>query len=247
MIESGSAHQVHHYALLFGMGADAVCPYMCYYALFKARDQGKLGMNYSNTELTQSVKNAFDYGVRKVMAKIGISTLQSYHGAQIFEALGVHQEIMDRAFTGTPSRIRCMYIHTYIHTKYMSCASGCVSDHDRVSAASPSTPSLATSSSTTTWPSPKTPSRRATSPSMGSSPASPRRESGAPLTQRALTSFRCQTWATSTTATAASCTTTHPSRWRCCRRPRARTRARRTAPTRRSRTSWSKASLCAGS
>ena len=125
MIESGSAHQVHHYALLFGMGADAVCPYMCYYALFKARDEGKLGMNYSNTELTQSVKNAFDYGVRKVMAKIGISTLQSYHGAQIFEALGVHQEIMDRAFTGTPSRIRCMYIHTYIpntcHVRQVVC------------------------------------------------------------------------------------------------------------------------------
>jgi len=105
IIESGSAHQVHHYALLFGMGADALCPYMCYYALYKARDEGKLGMNYTNVELTQSVKSAFDYGVRKVMAKIGISTLQSYHGAQIFEALGVHKEVMDRAFTGTPSRI----------------------------------------------------------------------------------------------------------------------------------------------
>jgi len=105
IIESGSAHQVHHYALLFGMGADAVCPYMCYYALYKARDENKLGMNYTNTELTAAVKSAFDYGVRKVMAKIGISTLQSYHGAQIFEALGVHKEVMDRAFTGTPSRI----------------------------------------------------------------------------------------------------------------------------------------------
>mmetsp|Transcript_5397 Transcript_5397/g.10846 ORF Transcript_5397/g.10846 Transcript_5397/m.10846 type:complete len:2216 (-) Transcript_5397:296-6943(-) len=105
MLESGSAHQVHHYALLFGMGADAVCPYMCYHALFKARDQGSLGLNYTDQELTDRVKSAFDYGVRKVMAKMGISTMQSYHGAQIFEALGIHQEIMDRAFTGTPSRI----------------------------------------------------------------------------------------------------------------------------------------------
>ena len=114
VLESGSAHQVHHYALLFGMGADAVCPYMCYYALFKARDAGKLGMNYTNEELTKSVKNAFDYGLRKVMAKMGISTLQSYHGAQIFEALGVHKEVMDRAFTGTPSRISGITFDTVI-------------------------------------------------------------------------------------------------------------------------------------
>ena len=105
VLESGSAHQVHHYALLFGMGADAVCPYLCYQALFKARDQGLLGLNYTDAELQDRVKAAFDYGVRKVMAKMGISTLQSYHGAQIFEALGVHHEVMDRAFTGTPSRI----------------------------------------------------------------------------------------------------------------------------------------------
>jgi len=105
MLESGSAHQVHHYALLFGMGADAVCPYLCYHALFKARDEGRLGMKYTDAELTTRVKSAFDYGVRKVMAKMGISTMQSYHGAQIFEALGIHSEVMDRAFTGTPSRI----------------------------------------------------------------------------------------------------------------------------------------------
>eukprot|EP00292_Cryptomonas_paramecium_P002170 CAMPEP_0113676986 /NCGR_PEP_ID=MMETSP0038_2-20120614/8990_1 /TAXON_ID=2898 /ORGANISM="Cryptomonas paramecium" /LENGTH=1610 /DNA_ID=CAMNT_0000594161 /DNA_START=19 /DNA_END=4848 /DNA_ORIENTATION=+ /assembly_acc=CAM_ASM_000170 len=104
-VESGSAHQVHHYALLFGMGADAVCPYLCYSALFKARDEGKFGMPYTDEELTSRVKSAFDYGVRKVMAKMGISTLQSYRGAQIFEALGIHKEIISRAFTGTPSRI----------------------------------------------------------------------------------------------------------------------------------------------
>mmetsp|Transcript_68874 Transcript_68874/g.164315 ORF Transcript_68874/g.164315 Transcript_68874/m.164315 type:complete len:2206 (+) Transcript_68874:64-6681(+) len=105
ILESGSAHQVHHYALLFGMGADAVCPYLCYQALFKARDQGLLGLNYTDAELQDRVRSAFDYGVRKVMAKMGISTMQSYHGAQIFEALGIHKEVMDRAFTGTPSRI----------------------------------------------------------------------------------------------------------------------------------------------
>uniref|UniRef100_A0A7S4P9N1 glutamate synthase (NADH) n=1 Tax=Guillardia theta TaxID=55529 RepID=A0A7S4P9N1_GUITH len=105
ILESGSAHQVHHYALLFGMGADAVCPYLCYHALHKARDEGRLGMQYTDAEITDRVKSAFDYGVRKVMAKMGISTLQSYRGAQIFEALGISSEIIDRAFTGTPSRI----------------------------------------------------------------------------------------------------------------------------------------------
>lgn len=104
-IESGSAHQVHHYALIFGMGADACCPYICYDALFKTRDEGRLPLNYSDQELTERVKAAFDYGVRKTMAKMGISTLQSYRGAQIFEALGIHKDVMDRAFTGTPSRI----------------------------------------------------------------------------------------------------------------------------------------------
>lgn len=61
-----SFSQVHHYALLFGMGADAVCPYLCYHALFKARDEGRLGMKYTDAELTTRVKSAFDYGVRKV-------------------------------------------------------------------------------------------------------------------------------------------------------------------------------------
>jgi len=104
-IETGSAHQVHHYALLFGMGADAVCPYLCYDALFKTRDEGRLPLEYTDAELTTRVKSAFDYGVRKVMAKMGISTLQSYRGAQIFEALGVHEDVVNRAFTGTPTRI----------------------------------------------------------------------------------------------------------------------------------------------
>ncbi len=103
VLESAEPREVHHFALLFGYGADAINPYLAYDALDYMIKEGILQL-----DLKTAIKNyrkAIDKGILKILSKMGISTLQSYRGAQIFEALGVHSEVIDRCFTGTVSRI----------------------------------------------------------------------------------------------------------------------------------------------
>jgi glutamate synthase (ferredoxin) len=103
ILESGEPREVHHFALLIGYGAGAICPYLAYETLEDMIDQGQL-----KVPLEKAIKNyvkAVTKGVMKVMSKMGISTAQSYCGAQIFEAIGLNQEVIDRYFTWTPSRI----------------------------------------------------------------------------------------------------------------------------------------------
>jgi len=98
--ESGEPRDSHHFACLIGYGAAAVNPYL---ALETAQAQ-------SDPELVEksvaNFKKAVESGLLKVMSKMGISAVASYHGAQIFEALGVHPELVEECFTGTPTRIR---------------------------------------------------------------------------------------------------------------------------------------------
>ena len=104
VVASGEPRTVHHFATLIGYGADAVNPYL---ALESIRDMVRrhlvTGMD-AETAVAQYVKAATK-GVVKVISKMGISTLQSYHGAQVFEALGLHPDLVEAYFTGTPSRI----------------------------------------------------------------------------------------------------------------------------------------------
>ncbi|MCS6851508.1 MAG: glutamate synthase large subunit [Gemmataceae bacterium] len=104
IIESGEPREVHHFALLIGYGAGAINPYLAFETLDDMIRQGLLpGLDHA-----QAVKNyikAINKGVVKVMSKMGISTVQSYTGAQIFEAIGLNQEVIDRYFTWTSSRI----------------------------------------------------------------------------------------------------------------------------------------------
>ena len=104
VIESGEAREVMHFALLMGYGAAAWCPYVAYETI---RDMMKEGLIKGIDEETalDHYRKAIDKGVLKVATKMGISTLQSYHGAQIFEAVGLNREVIDRYFTWTPSRI----------------------------------------------------------------------------------------------------------------------------------------------
>ncbi len=108
VIETGEAREVHHHCLLVGYGADAINPYLAFEALWQARRDGML----EGTELTTDAAIVAAYrkgvakGMLKVMAKMGISTLQSYKGAQIFEALGLGSDIIDRCFAGTASRLQ---------------------------------------------------------------------------------------------------------------------------------------------
>jgi len=104
IVESGEPREVHHMALLLGYGAGAICPYLAFETLDDMVRQRIL----SGIDDAQAMKNyikALNKGVVKVASKMGISTVQSYRGAQIFEAIGLNQEFVDKYFTWTASRI----------------------------------------------------------------------------------------------------------------------------------------------
>jgi glutamate synthase (ferredoxin) len=104
ILESGEPREVHHFAVLLGYGVNAINPYLAFESLDDMILQGML----TDLDHKKAVKNfvkASIKGVVKTMAKMGISTVQSYRGAQIFEAVGLHQSVIDRYFTWTPSRI----------------------------------------------------------------------------------------------------------------------------------------------
>ncbi|MGH7275588.1 MAG: glutamate synthase large subunit [Candidatus Rokuibacteriota bacterium] len=104
VVETGDAREVHHVCLLIGYGAGAVNPWVAFETLDDMIRQGILtGIDHAKA-VTNYVK-ALNKGILKVMAKMGISTLQSYCGAQIFEAVGLNRDLVDRYFTGTASRI----------------------------------------------------------------------------------------------------------------------------------------------
>jgi glutamate synthase (NADPH/NADH) large chain len=104
VIESGEPREVHHFALLLGYGAAAINPYLAFETLRDLINQGSLtGVEYA-VAVANYIK-AVNKGVVKVISKMGISTIQSYCGAQIFEAIGLNQDLIDRYFTWTPTRI----------------------------------------------------------------------------------------------------------------------------------------------
>ena len=106
IIETGEAREVHHHCLLTGYGADAINPYLAFEALWQARQEGLLGALFPDEDaLVAGYKKGVAKGMLKVMAKMGISTLHSYKGAQIFEAVGLAEDIIARCFTGTASRV----------------------------------------------------------------------------------------------------------------------------------------------
>ncbi|MFT7547295.1 MAG: glutamate synthase (NADPH/NADH) large chain [Candidatus Azotimanducaceae bacterium] len=108
ILETGEAREVHHHCLLVGFGADAINPYLAFEALWQAKDDGLIdGTDYPDEKsIAVAYRKAVAKGMLKVMAKMGISTLQSYKGAQIFEAVGLADDIIHRCFTGTTSRVQ---------------------------------------------------------------------------------------------------------------------------------------------
>jgi glutamate synthase (NADPH/NADH) large chain len=104
IVEAGDAREVHHYCLLIGYGASAINPYLAFETL---DDMIRLGVltGIDHRKAVNHYTKAVKKGVLKVMSKMGISTLQSYRGAQIFEAVGLDQKFVDTYFTNTPSRI----------------------------------------------------------------------------------------------------------------------------------------------
>ncbi|KAI9716892.1 MAG: glutamate synthase [NADH] [Candelaria pacifica] len=106
VVESAEAREVHHMCVLLGYGADAICPYLAMECIMKMNREKLIRKQLTNEQLIENYKYSCDGGILKVMSKMGISTLQSYKGAQIFEALGVDDAVIDRCFTGTATRIK---------------------------------------------------------------------------------------------------------------------------------------------
>lgn len=104
VIESGEPREVHHFCTLIGYGASGINPYLAFESLEALLEKGAVQSVGPKTMIKSYIK-AINKGVLKVMSKMGISTLQSYQGAQIFEALGLSTAVVDQYFTGTPSRI----------------------------------------------------------------------------------------------------------------------------------------------
>lgn len=103
VVETGEAREVMHYALLLGFGASVINPYLSFAAIDDLVKKGEINMDYADAR--ENYIKAVDKGLLKILSKMGISTLRSYHGAQIFEAVGISQEIVEKYFTGTSSKI----------------------------------------------------------------------------------------------------------------------------------------------
>ncbi|KAI9684639.1 MAG: glutamate synthase [NADH] [Trizodia sp. TS-e1964] len=104
--ETAEAREVHHMCVLLGYGADAICPYLAMECILKMNREKLIRKKLTDEAVIDNYKHSCDGGILKVMSKMGISTLQSYKGAQIFEALGIDDTVVDRCFAGTATRIK---------------------------------------------------------------------------------------------------------------------------------------------
>ncbi|HYW97207.1 MAG TPA: glutamate synthase large subunit [Bacteroidales bacterium] len=103
VVETAEAREVMHFALLLGFGASVINPYGAFAVLSDQCKKGEIKLDYHTAR--ENYIKAIDNGLLKVLSKMGISTLRSYHGAQIFEAIGLSKEVIDKYFSGTLSRI----------------------------------------------------------------------------------------------------------------------------------------------
>jgi glutamate synthase (ferredoxin) len=105
ILESGEPREVHHFAVLIGYGCTAINPYLAFETIADLMNE-KLLPETNHKEAVKKYIKAAVKGVVKTMAKMGISTIQSYHGAQIFEAIGINSDVVNKYFTWTPTRIQ---------------------------------------------------------------------------------------------------------------------------------------------
>jgi glutamate synthase (NADPH/NADH) large chain len=105
VVEAGDVRETHHFATIIGYGASAVNPYLALQTIEELYEKGKINIEGDSRKALENYQQAIGYGLLKILSKMGISTLQSYQAAQIFEALGLSRKVVDRCFTGTISRI----------------------------------------------------------------------------------------------------------------------------------------------
>lgn len=107
IIESGEPREVHHFAVLLGYGTDAINPYLVFETVHQMLEKQML-TTVSYEQAVKKYVKAVVKGITKILSKMGISTIQSYRGAQIFEAVGLHETVVNRYFKGTPTRLQGM-------------------------------------------------------------------------------------------------------------------------------------------
>ncbi len=105
MIEAGDVWEVHHFACLIAFGATAINPYLALASVSKLKSEGKLGYDLNISDLNKNYIKSVGDGLLKIFSKMGISTLQSYHGSQVFEIVGIQQKVIDHYFTGAVTRL----------------------------------------------------------------------------------------------------------------------------------------------
>ncbi|RUM92970.1 MAG: glutamate synthase large subunit [Thiomicrospira sp.] len=105
IVETGTARDPHHFAVLFGYGATAVYPYLAYESLQDMIRTKELDEKVGISEYIKNYRKGINKGLFKILSKMGISTITSYRGSQLFEAVGLSKEIVDLCFKGTPTRI----------------------------------------------------------------------------------------------------------------------------------------------
>ncbi|MBN2544654.1 MAG: glutamate synthase large subunit [Spirochaetes bacterium] len=105
IIETGEARDTMHYALLIGYGANAIVPYLAFQTITDLKDKNEINDSVTLEDAIDNYINAIKKGLLKTLSRMGISTLRSYQGAQIFEAIGISEDIINKHFTGTVSRL----------------------------------------------------------------------------------------------------------------------------------------------
>jgi glutamate synthase (NADPH/NADH) large chain len=105
VVESGDIRETHHMATLIAYGASAIYPYMVYQTIYDLNQEKVTHLGYSDDDLVEKYVDAASHGLLKIFSKMGISTYASYHGAQIFEILGLNEAVVEKCFKGTVSRL----------------------------------------------------------------------------------------------------------------------------------------------
>ena len=105
LVESSDVWETHHFATLIGYGASGICPYIAFETISDMNRKGMIDGEFTDEQLYKNYTKAVDKELLKIFSKMGISTLQSYRGAQIFECIGLNKSVVDKFFTGTVSRI----------------------------------------------------------------------------------------------------------------------------------------------
>src|SRR6185436_823593 len=108
IVEAGDVWEVHHFACLIAFGATAINPYLALSSIRDMQEGNRIQTELLEEELKKNYIKAVNDGLLKVFSKMGISTLQSYQGAQIFEIIGLNKEVVNKYFTGAVSRIEGM-------------------------------------------------------------------------------------------------------------------------------------------